>query len=179
MQASAAVRLGTQSTCMCHCAVACVNSASTPAPFGNRHTPSGARSGAARASNLCNGARARAVIEPCRRQGGGFDADRVDDDRGAGDTGSLPQESGLALVCLDQVKRDAGGESENQAGKSGARAQIDRAFGSGMHQGNELQRIGDVTIPKDGFVPCRDEVHCPVPAQQQSGVAFESFRCLT
>ena len=51
----------------------------------------------------------------------------MDADGGARDPGRLAQEGGLALIRLDQVERHARGESQDQPGKAGAGAEVDRA----------------------------------------------------
>ena len=114
-----------------------------------------------------------------RGEAGGFDADCMDADGGAGDSGGLAQESGLALVRLDQIERYAGGEGQDQAGEAGAGAEVDGAGRERLHQGDKLERIGNVAFPEERLIPRRDEVDGPVPAEQERREAFERLQCFT
>ncbi len=100
------------------------------------------------------------------RQLCGLYPDRMDADRGASDPGCLLQESGLSAVSLNQIKRDAGGERQNQAWEAAARPEINgRPCFRGEVRG-QLQGVGDVPVPDRRLVPRRNQIDCSVPAQQ-------------
>ena len=164
---------------MCHCAAACVNSDATLAPLRNRQCPPGASSGAARARSFDSGATARAVTSGAGARPADFDAGCMDADGGSGDAGSLAQESGFALVRLDQIERTAGGEGQDQAREAGAGAQVDGAGWERLHQRNELERIGNVALPEEWLIPRGDEVDGSVPAEQERRELFERLQCFT
>ena len=173
MQASGAVRLGMRSTCMCHCAAACVNSAWTLAPLRNRQWPPGASKRRGEGQEFRQRGQGAGGDERRRGEAGRFDAGSMDADRGAGDAGGLAQERGLALVGFDQIERNAGGEGQDQAGEAGAGAQVDGAVRERLHQRDELEQIGDMAVPEERLVAPGDEIDGPVPADQERREAFE------
>lgn len=66
---------------------------------------------------------------------------------GRRDPGGLAQEGGLALVTLDEVRLEPGQEGEDEAGKTGARAEIRDAACAGRNERDELSGILDVSFP--------------------------------
>jgi hypothetical protein len=112
-------------------------------------------------------------------EAGRFYASCMDADRGAGDSGRLVQESSLALVRLDQIELNSGGKGEDQAGEAGAGAEVDGACWKRLHQGDELERIGNVAFPKERLIPFGDKVDGPVPAEQERCETFERLQCFT
>ena len=108
-----------------------------------------------------------------RSHAGGLDSGCMDADRGVGDPGSLAQECGLALVCLDQIERNPGGEGQDQAGEAGAGAQVNGAGWERLHQRDKLERIGDMAVPEEWLIPTGHKIDGSVPASQERGKAFE------
>ena len=102
-----------------------------------------------------------------------FDARCMNASGGACDADCLAQERGLALIRFDQVERHSGGEGQDQARKACTGAEIDGAIRAREHQRGELQRIGDVAIPKQRLISRRHQVDRSVPAEQQRGEALE------
>ena len=68
-----------------------------------------------------------------------LDADGVNVDRGARDSGRLAKEGGLALVGLDQVEGQVCGKREDQARESGTGAQVNGTIAGLVDQGGELE----------------------------------------
>ena len=72
--------------------------------------------------------------------------------RGAGDARGLAQESGFALIGLDQVEGHAGGKGQDQPGEAGTGAEIDGTIEGRLHQWGNLEQIGDMALPKQRLV---------------------------
>ena len=155
MQASGAVRLGMRSTCMCHCAAACVNSDCDAGTLEEQALSARREQWSGKGEELRQRGHSAGGDERRRGEAGGFDAGCMDADGGSGDSGGLAQESGLALVCLDQIERHPGGEGQDQAGEAGAGAQVDGAVWERLHQRDELERIGNVAVPEERLIPSR------------------------
>lgn len=167
MTAPGAVRLGNRSTRMFHSAAAAVNSDSTAAPFGNRHTPSGANSGAAQLSRRGSGARARAVSSGAGGNPRGLDAHGMDPHGRRQHACRLAQKRGLAVIRLDQVKGNPGLRGEDQPRKTGPGPEIDPALGPRRNQRRELPRILAMPRLNKRFIGAGDQIDAPVPPPQQ------------
>jgi hypothetical protein len=103
----------------------------------------------------------------------------MDADGGSGDAGRLVQESGLALIRLDQIERNAGSKGQNQAGEAGSGAEVDSAVWGRLHQRDELERIGNVTVPEERPIPSGHKIDGSVPANKERYEAFEHLPCFT
>ncbi len=76
------------------------------------------------------------------------------------------QKGALALVALDQADLGVGENGQNQAGKSGAAAEIDQLWIAGQ-QRRELGRVEEVPAPWIGERAPADEIDARLPSAQE------------
>ncbi len=116
-----------------------------------------------------------------RRKLGGLGAGRVDRDVGqAHAAGGLAEEGGFALVRLDEVPLRSGvGGGEDEAGKTGAAAEVGEGAGVRREQREELQAVLDVADAPRLDWRWRDQVDPGVPLGQQRQVGHQRRPCFT
>ncbi len=118
-----------------------------------------------------------------RKGGDALEPLRQDGDVGPGHARGLAQESGLALVGLDQVNLAGAHHGEHQAGKARAAAEVDqdapaRRIGRRQER-EELGRVEYMALPEPAQGSPADEVNAAVPLLQQRGETAQALRRFT
>ncbi len=96
-----------------------------------------------------------------------------------GEARGFAQKRSFPLIRLNEVERKPGCDTENKAGKAGARSQIDRARGVVWNVWNQLKRVFDVALPNRLLVGAADKIDPCIPSQKESCELLQSGECFT
>jgi hypothetical protein len=105
--------------------------------------------------------------------GGPLDTARVDGDGRSRCARGLTEEGGFALIGFDQIEWHSGGNRKNEARETGAAAEVDSPGGR-REEGDKLQAVIDMALPKHREVTGRDQVYGFAPASEQCGEGGET-----
>ena len=180
MVALGSVTLCIRSTFIFQVLEAAVNSSSAIWPLGNRQRLSGRRKGAAKPSRSpkrseCSGA------DDIGGEGGDLlDSLGVDGDGSPGRARYFPQESGFALVALDQVDfaRRRGWRGRGRGSRRRCRNPPGR-WARRRDQRQKLRRVGEVAVPQVIDRAGADKIDRALPLAQQVRIGVQALTCFT